>query len=222
MWKIGSLWTVHCQCVCVHALPALRLSSVATHWAVAVSPFFSLPPFVLSIMAHCFKAMTHFQSRSYDWLQTDHDVTVKHLTVWCRFQPLSSSISNDTSRGWAIRIAHHVIIIKVFVKCKTLSIETVLSAHTQAFCYTKLNVYSLKLAAKGDSRWMKSAPWNRKHGRSTVSEMNVFRLQLNESREGFCWKGREGGDHSMLMDQKQKRHDNQQWSLVWSIWRQSY
>ena len=49
--------------------------------------------------------------------------------------------------------------------------------------------------------------------------MNVFRFHLNESREGFCWKGREGGGHSMLMDRKQKRHGNQKWSLVWSIWR---
>ena len=32
--------------------------------------------------------------------------------------------------------------------------------------------------------------WNRKHGRSTILGKYVFRLDLNESREGFCQRGR--------------------------------
>ena len=38
---------------------------------------------------------------------------------------------------------------------------------------------------------------------------NVFRLDLNESREGF-FVGKEGEGHSMLVDRTQKRRKNQQ------------
>ena len=57
--------------------------------------------------------------------------------------------------------------------------------------YTKLNLHSLKRAANRHLRWMTTAARNRKHGRSTVlGKINVFRLHLNESREGFCRRGR--------------------------------
>ena len=61
--------------------------------------------------------------------------------------------------------------------------------HTHQHCdYLKLNLHSLKRAINRDLRWMKTATRNRKHGRSTVflgEKTHVFRLHLNESREGF-------------------------------------
>ena len=43
---------------------------------------------------------------------------------------------------------------------------------------------------------MKTASPIRKHGRSTVyGEINVFRLHLNDSREGFSQRGRGGSFH---------------------------
>ena len=38
---------------------------------------------------------------------------------------------------------------------------------------------------------MAKEAWNRQHGRSTIlGKRNGFRLDLNESREGFCQRGR--------------------------------
>ena len=66
-------------------------------------------------------------------------------------------------------------LIKVFVKHKILSAETILSTyiHTHAGTrehsdYTQFNLHSLKLAANSDLRWMKTTAWNQNHGRSTV------------------------------------------------------
>ena len=39
--------------------------------------------------------------------------------------------------------------------------------------------------------WIKTSAQNTKHGRSTILEKeNVFRLDLNESGDGFCRRGR--------------------------------
>ena len=51
--------------------------------------------------------------------------------------------------------------------------------------YTKLNLYSLKQAANRDLRWMKTAAWSRKQGRSIVlGKETLLGVHLNESREG--------------------------------------
>ena len=59
-----------------------------------------------------------------------------------------------------------IIIIKVFLKCKLLSLETILSAHTHTHTHThkgththkhsdntKLNIHSLKWAANARETW---------------------------------------------------------------------
>ena len=37
---------------------------------------------------------------------------------------------------------------------------------------------------------MKTTAWNRKHGRSIVLGKDILRFDLNESRDGFCGRGR--------------------------------
>ena len=84
-------------------------------------------------------------------------------------------------------VAHPIIIkMKVFLMHKILSLETILSAFTHAHTHThthmdrgtrthkhsdltKLKYTQLETGSKrsGDLEWMKTAAWNRKHGRST-------------------------------------------------------
>ena len=93
-----------------------------------------------------------------------------------------------------------------------MSIETILSIHTCTHTHarthahthrgthtrkysdhTKLKYPQLKMGSKclGDLEWMKTSAQNKKHGRSTIfGKKKVFRLDLNESREGFCRRGR--------------------------------
>ena len=54
------------------------------------------------------------------------------------------------------------------------------------FTITKLNLHSLKRAANGDFRWMKTAAWNRKHGRSTVLGKEMFLGYIFECTCGIC------------------------------------
>ena len=59
-------------------------------------------------------------------------------------------------------------------KCMDLHTGTCTHEHSD---YTKLYLHSLKQAAKGDLselRWMKTATGNRKHGRSTFLEKEMF------------------------------------------------
>ena len=92
-----------------------------------------------------------------------------------------------TSPGWELTPVCTwlvITVVKVFVECKILCTETILSAyscthdHTHAPThtdtrthkhsdYTKLK-HSLKWAANRDLRWMKTAAGNKKHGRFTV------------------------------------------------------
>ena len=97
---------------------------------------------------------------------------------------------------------------RVFLENKILSLETILSAytrththrrrnpHTQAFWPYKAKKYiyikntQLKNGQQmpGRPEWMKTSERNRKHGRSNnFGKRNVFRLDFNESREGFCF-----------------------------------
>ena len=66
---------------------------------------------------------------------------------------------------------------------------------------------------------MKTAAQNRKHGRSTVlGKGNVFRLHLNESREGFCQRGR-GRSFHVDGPKMEKAREPTAESLVQGIWR---
>ena len=59
---------------------------------------------------------------------------------------------------------------------------------------------------------MKTAARNRKHSRSIVLERKkVFRLHLNESREGFCRRGR--GRSFRVEGPKKRRCGHQQQKL---------
>ena len=60
---------------------------------------------------------------------------------------------------------------------------------------------------------------NRKHGRSTIlGKRNVFRLDLNESREGFCRRGR-GRSFDVDGPKTEKALEPTVESLVRGIWR---
>ena len=98
--------------------------------------------------------------------------------------------------------------------CRDFQAYTHRSTHTHEHTdYTKLHLHNLKQAANRDFRQMKTAARNGRHGGSVVlGKRNVFRLHLHESREGFCWRGRER--HAMHMDQRQKRCGDQQ-QRVW-------
>ena len=92
---------------------------------------------------------------------------------------------------------------KIFVKRKILSIETILSAYTREHTHTHTHrgtrthehsEYKAKFTQNGQQTetwdgWRQAAR-NRKHGRSAVLGKYIFRLHLNESREGLCWRGR--------------------------------
>ena len=61
--------------------------------------------------------------------------------------------------------------------------------------------------------------WNRKHGRSTsFRERNVFRLHLNESREGFC-RRRKKRSFNVNGPKTEKALEPTVESLVRGIWR---
>ena len=49
-------------------------------------------------------------------------------------------------------------------------------------------------------------------------KINVFMLHLNESREGFCWRGRGGSFHVAGMKTEKEREPAVE-SLVRGIWR---
>ena len=70
------------------------------------------------------------------------------------------------------RIVIHIIMI--YDTCPHTYIYTCEHTHTHTHTkhsesdYIKLNLHSLKWAANRGFRWLKTAAWNRKHGRSTV------------------------------------------------------
>ena len=127
---------------------------------------------------------------------------------------------------WHILI--DIIIINVFIKYKILSVETVLRAYTYTHRdthtykhtdYTKLNLHNLKQAANQDSRWIKTAVQNIRHGRSIIWGKEMFyRLHLNESREGFCGKGRGRSFHVDGLKTEQAQEPAVE-SLVPGFWR---
>ena len=56
--------------------------------------------------------------------------------------------------------------------------------------YTKLNLHSLKRAANRLEMDWDSSTEQKTWQVYSLGNRNVFRLDLNESREGFCWRGR--------------------------------
>ena len=120
---------------------------------------------------------------------------------------------------WTNKTATQIIIIKVFLKRKILSLETILSMrthtrtqrhpHTQAFW-----LYKAKYTQQTPRRLgMDKDTQNRKHSRSTILGKEMFLDLIWMSPERVS-AGEEGEGHSMLMDRKQKRRGNQQWR-VW-------
>ena len=88
--------------------------------------------------------------------------------------------------------------------------------------YTKQQQnHSLKQAANKNLRWMKTAEQKRKHGNQVYILWNVFRLQFrlqfNESREGFCQRGRGRSFHVDGPKTETAREPTVE-SLVWKIW----
>ena len=147
----------------------------------------------------------------------------------------------------------YIIIIKVFVKYKILSIETVVSActcmrehkhththtHTRTHTHThththtrtrtrthththkhsdykKVTLHSLKWAANRDLMDKKSRMKQKTCQVYNFGKRNVFSLHLNESREGFCWRGR--GSLFHVEGPKTEKAPTVE-SLVWGIWR---
>ena len=110
-----------------------------------------------------------------------------------------------------------IVFLKVFLKRKILSPETILStrAHTctQEFWLYKAKYMQLKLGSKrpGDLEWIDT--WNRKHCRSTILGKDIFLDLIWMSTERASVR-EEGEGHSMLMDWKQKRRGNQQWRVL--------
>ena len=87
--------------------------------------------------------------------------------------------SDGTNTAEKLRVRDFLaalMIIKVFIKLKIMSVETILSAytHTQASVYTSMLtmqslIYTqLKTGSKKDLRRMNTAARNRKHSRSIV------------------------------------------------------
>ena len=73
--------------------------------------------------------------------------------------------------------------------------------------HTKLKYTQLKTGSKclGDLEWMEQEAWQV----YSFGKRNVFRLGLNESREGFCWRGRGRSFHvdgPTSKPNKQKKH----------------
>ena len=70
-------------------------------------------------------------------------------------------------------------IITIFLKCKILSLGTILSAythtHTQAFLLYKANYTQLKTGGKHPGRLgIDKDAWNRKYGRSPILGKELF------------------------------------------------
>ena len=65
---------------------------------------------------------------------------------------------------------------------------------------------------------MKTSARNRKPGRSTVLGKDVFRLDFNEPREGFCRRGR-GRSFDVDGPKTEKAREPTAESLVRGIWR---
>ena len=63
--------------------------------------------------------------------------------------------------------------------------------HIQTYWQYKAKYTQLKTGSKhlGNLQWIKTSACNRKHGRSNILG-NVYRLDLSESKEGFCQRGR--------------------------------
>ena len=99
----------------------------------------------------------------------------------------------------------YIIIIKAFIKCKILSVETVLStcmctcartrthSHMHPHILTIENLFytQLKWTTNTDLRQSKTAAWTKKTWQvCCVGKRDVLRLELKESREGICRRGR--------------------------------
>ena len=133
---------------------------------------------------------------------------------WWRKCPSSEGRSVPVEiQIWA-QLSGVLIIIQVFLKCKMLSLETVLSAcacthahthththththaqrhpHTQAFWLYKAKFTQLKTGSKhvGDLEWIKTSARNRRHGRSTILGKEMLLDYIWMSPERFCRRGR--------------------------------
>ena len=97
----------------------------------------------------------------------------------------------------------------MFVKHKLLSIETILSTHTHTgtcthkhYDYTKLNLQSL-------DTW---DGWRHQHGTENMAGLKFWEkkcmLHLNESREGFCRRGRGRSFHIDGLNTEKARGTN--------------
>ena len=92
-----------------------------------------------------------------------------------------NQLREPETQGTGVPRDLYIIIIKVFVKRKILSIGTILSTHTRAPAHTSiLTIQSLIYSSIEQKTWQ---------GYS-FGKKNVFRLHLIESREGFCQRGR--------------------------------
>ena len=84
-----------------------------------------------------------------------------------------------------------IIIIKVFLKRKILSLETILSARARTHTHTHRGTRTHKHSDYKSSKRPGDLEWIRRTEQKTwqvysFGKRNVFRLDLNESREGFC------------------------------------
>ena len=119
-----------------------------------------------------------------------------------------------------------IIKIKVFIKCKILSVESILGAHAHAHTPTHTHMHTQHtsiltiqnliytqhrqqgLEAEEDSS-MERKTWQV----YSFGKRKVLRFDLNEPREGSCQRGRGRSFHAE--GPRQKRHRNQQWN-IWS------
>ena len=89
-----------------------------------------------------------------------------------------------------------IIIIKVFVKRKIVSLETILSAYARAHTHPYTQAFQLyKVKFTTDSKRRLEMDEDSSTDQKTWQvynfvKRNIFRLHLNESREGFCRRGR--------------------------------
>ena len=145
-----------------------------------LSDWFPWTPFTSSHMSHRFENCLA-QTLTAFWFNTM--VTISQLSQWC-------------STKWAWRFRNHNKNGSIVMR-KISSIETILSTYTCTGTPTQIltiqsliNLHSLKQTANRfemdeDSR-MEQKTWQV----YSFGKRNVFRLHLNESRKGYCRRGR--------------------------------
>ena len=107
------------------------------------------------------KTMSHNQSQSYDYMMYNHllwqttvcDVTVKHLTVYCRFQTRSVLIWfwSDTGHWQPMKIAYHIYNWQAFL------ISQAYYKHLMyLFCYTETKHWTHQCSYQTHKWWCHS------------------------------------------------------------------